>query len=224
MDTIGPLARDVAGVVAAMALLEPGFTAAACAHGQAHLARFGGLDTDPRITAAIDAALAEAGLRCETVPIGGWAQAHADGLDLMYGEALEVNRDVLDAGGARLGADVRARFARAAQLGDHHLAGVRARRGVWQGELAAALAGFDALVLPGCPIFPPTVRDLDPASNVAAVAISFAGFPALCLPVPPSDGPPTRDGTPYPASLQLVGPPGSEERLVGIGAAIEACR
>ncbi len=224
MDTIGPLARDVAGVVAGMALLEPGFAPAESARGQIRLARFAGLDADPRIEAAVDAALARVGAAAVAVSIGGWTQAHTDGLDLMYGEALEANRTLVADHGDRLGADVRARFARAVTLTEAHLAAVRGRRGSWQDELAATLAGFDALVLCGMTRFPPGLRDPDPASNVAAVPVSFAGFPALCVPVPTVDGPSTVDGTPYPASLQLVGLPGSEERLVGIGAVIQGGR
>jgi len=222
MDTIGPLARDVAGATAGMASLEPGFVAAAFAPGDLRLARFRGLDTDPRIDRAIDTALAAAGVATADVTVGGWAQAHGDGLDLMYGEALEVNRALVSEHAGRLGADVRARFARAARLSASHLDAVRRRRAAWRDELAAALDGVDALVLCGLPIFPPTLRDLDPASNVAAVAVSFAGFPALCLPVATVDGPPTAAGAPYPASLQLVGPPDSEALLLGIGAVVEA--
>lgn len=223
MDTIGPLARDVGGVMAGMALLEPGFVAAAVpAAGEIRLARFTGLDTDPRIDRAIDTALAVAGVSATEVPIAGWAQAHRDGLDLMYHEALEVNRALVADHADRLGADVRARFARAAELTDAHVDVVRRRRVSWQDELATTLAGVDALVLCGLPSFPPLLHDVDPASNVAAVAVSFAGFPALCLPVPTLDGPPTVVGTPHPASLQVVGPPESEELLVGIGAVLGA--
>lgn len=222
MDTIGPLARDVAGVIAGMALLEPGFVAAAVPGvGEIRLARFTGVLTDPRIDRAIDTALRAAGVSVTDVSIGGWAQAHGDGLDLMYREALEVNRSLVADHSALLGSDVHARFERARALTDSHVDAVRRRRGSWQDELAATLAGVDALVLGGLTSFPSLLSELDPASNVAGVAVSFAGFPALCVPVPTVDGPATAAGTPYPASIQLVGPPGSEEFLVAIGGLIE---
>jgi len=44
---------------------------------------------------------------------------------------------------------------------------------------------------------------------------NLAGLPALALPVP---GGPAR----LPASLQLIGPPGSEEQLLSLGRLIEA--
>jgi amidase len=44
--------------------------------------------------------------------------------------------------------------------------------------------------------------------------VNLAGFPALALPVP--------SGHSLPASLQLIGAPGSEELLLATGAVIEA--
>ena len=44
--------------------------------------------------------------------------------------------------------------------------------------------------------------------------VNLAGVPALSLPVP--------SGGPFPASLQLIGPAGSEERLLAAGAVLES--
>ena len=44
--------------------------------------------------------------------------------------------------------------------------------------------------------------------------VNLAGVPALSLPVPTSG--------PLPASVQLIGPAGSEERLLAAGAQLEA--
>jgi len=44
--------------------------------------------------------------------------------------------------------------------------------------------------------------------------VNFAGVPALALPIPAGGG--------LPASLQLVGPWGGEERLLAAGAVVEA--
>jgi amidase len=43
--------------------------------------------------------------------------------------------------------------------------------------------------------------------------VNLAGLPALALPVPA--------GGPLPASVQLIGPPGGEERLLAAGAVLE---
>src|SRR3954451_16532245 len=60
LDTIGPMAVDVAGLVAGMQLLEPGFVVAPSA--PTPLVRFRGIDTHPVIDAAVDEALAAAEL------------------------------------------------------------------------------------------------------------------------------------------------------------------
>ena len=60
MDTVGPMARDVAGLAAGMALLEPGFTVTAgppAAVGRVMMA------ANPAISQAVDAALAATGCR-----------------------------------------------------------------------------------------------------------------------------------------------------------------
>ncbi|HEY0933217.1 MAG TPA: amidase family protein, partial [Trebonia sp.] len=49
LDTVGPMARDVAGVIAGLTLLEPGFTPAPSAPRTVGVLA---VDADPRITAA----------------------------------------------------------------------------------------------------------------------------------------------------------------------------
>ena len=49
----------------------------------------------------------------------------------------------------------------------------------------------------------------------SCASTNLAGLPALSLPVP--GGP-----AGLPASLQLIGPPGGEERLIALGRVIEA--
>ena len=49
--------------------------------------------------------------------------------------------------------------------------------------------------------------------------MNAAGLPALALPVP-AEGPRAAGG-PLPASIQLIGPGGSEDRLLAAGAVLE---
>jgi Amidase len=58
MDTIGPMARDAAGVAAGLALLEPGFSVDVAAAARIGRIRPTDVDVDPVIDAAVDAALA----------------------------------------------------------------------------------------------------------------------------------------------------------------------
>jgi amidase len=223
MDTVGPLARTIAGVMLGMVLLEPGFTPMARpAPGSVVVGRFRGVEADPRIDAAVDAALAAAGFVVVPVSLPGWSRADRDGRTLMYAEALEGNATLVGGARGRFGADVAARFDVAAEITEDELAAVVARQEEWRAELAAVLAEVDGVALPSYPAFPAPLDAFDSTSNTAAVAVSFAGAPALSLPIPTVDAPPTVDGGPFPASLQLVGGWGSEERLVSLGAIVES--
>src|SRR5262252_7595052 len=75
LDTVGPMARDVAGVAAGMTLLEPGFAADSPPAGRVGRIRPAGIDIDPDIDAAIDAALARSGLEVVEVDLPGWQAA-----------------------------------------------------------------------------------------------------------------------------------------------------
>src|SRR5579862_3160906 len=71
-DTIGPMARDVAGLVLGMQLLEPGFSVGAA--GQLRVGRLR-LPAAPQIDAAIDRALAATGWAVRDVELEGWDDA-----------------------------------------------------------------------------------------------------------------------------------------------------
>ena len=71
------------------------------------------------------------------------------------------------------------------------------------------------MVTPTLTIFPPPLEDGDDLLVArCTLPVNLAGVPALSVPVP-SDGP-------FPASLQLIGPAGSEERMLAAGATLEA--
>lgn len=223
MDTVGPLARDVAGVALGMALLEPGFSPAPQPEaGSVVVGRFLGVAADRRIEAAVDATLAAAGFGVVAVDLPGWSRADVDGRTLMYAEALVANAALFPVARARLGADTVARFEQATTITADELGAVRVRQDEWRGVLEEVLHDVTCLALPGYPTFPARIDELDPASSAAAVAVSFAGVPALCLPIPTVGGPHTVTGGSFPASLQLVGRWGAEEELVALGARIEA--
>lgn len=222
MDTVGPLARDVAGVVLGMQLLEPGFTPALRPIARSvKVGRFRGVEADPRIDAAVDAALAAAGFDVVLIDVPGWSVADTDGRILMYAEALAGNAALFTSERERLGFDTVARFDVATEITADEVTAVRARQVEWRSEIAGVLADVSCIVLPSYPSFPARIDALDSSSNAAAVAVSFAGVPALSLPVPTVDGPPTVAGSSFPASLQLVGAWGSEEQLVSLGAIVE---
>lgn len=213
MDTVGPMARDIAGAVIGMQLLEPGFTiAAGPATAVGHL-RFP--DAHPLIEAAIERALQTAELEVVEIELPGWASATRAGITLLYAEALAVDQALVAAHGELLGRDVQARFAAASALDAEVVAAARERRSAWHAELAGVFERVQVLVLPAMLRFPPRIDDADNVGpNAAAVAVSLAGHPGLAQPVPTTGE--------LPASLQLVGPDDTEDLLLSTGALIEA--
>jgi amidase len=210
LDTVGPLARDVAGVAAGMALLEPGFDVAgvSCpdAVGRLRLPAAGEVD------AAVDAALDAAGFTVEEIELPGWAPAGKAALLRLAGEAWECDHRWWATG--RLGPDVAQRLREGSERSAGQQDMIAAVAAAWDGELARTWKRVEVVALPTLLALPPLLEDAEAMMSIrATVPVNLAGLPALALPVP---------CRPLPASLQLVGPAGSEERLLALGARIEA--
>jgi amidase len=71
LDTLGPLAADVAGVVRAMELLDPSWRGSSASARSVGRLRIPGVD--PAIERAVDVALDAAGLEVRAVSLDGWA-------------------------------------------------------------------------------------------------------------------------------------------------------
>lgn len=208
MDTIGPLARDVQGLVQGMQLLEPGFSPGLPGTvGRFRPAAAAAVDT------ALDTVLAAALGPCRDVALPGWGAADAAAAVLLSAEAFAASGHLLATG--RVGEDVAGRLEAGGRRTTAELAAASAVRRAWRLELVAALEQVDMVALP-------VLRDA-PAPRSApermydlrlTLPVNLAGLPAVVLPVPRRDGPP--------ASLQLVGRPGSEEVLLATALVLEA--
>jgi amidase len=217
LDTVGPMARDVAGVVAGMRLLEPGFQVGGPAARIGRI-RPAGSEVDPRIDAAIDDALARSGLDITEIDLPGWLAARETCGVLLDFEAARSNRVLLDdpARRALIGPNVLARLTAAEDVTSEDADGARTRQHDWREALHAEVVRAGGLLaLPTVPFYPPPLT-APPGLHFTAFTnpVNLAGFPALALPVP--------SGHSLPASLQLIGAPGSEELLLATGAVIEA--
>jgi amidase len=217
LDTVGPMARDVAGVVAGMTLLEPGFRVGGAATRIGRI-RPAGLEVDPRIDAAVDDALSRSGLTVTEIDLPGWLAARETCGVLLDFEAAQSNRVLLNDPSRRalIGPNVLARLTAAEDVTSEDADGARARQRDWREALHAAVAqAGGVLVLPTVPFYPPPLT-APPGLHFTAFTnpVNLAGFPALAVPVP--------SGHSLPASLQLIGAPGSEELLLATGAVIEA--
>jgi amidase len=218
LDTVGPMAAGVAGLVTGMALLEPGFAAAASPAVSIGRLRVTGQLADPAIEAALDEALARCEIDVTEAELDGWPDALTAVYTIMGQEAAASNGTLMADAASRagLGSAVRGRLAQGAQVTTEQADRARAFQRGWKASFERLFQVAQLLVMPTVPFFPPPARDggTEPHTQLTA-PVNLAGLPALALPVP-------APGERLPASLQLIGPPGSEELLLATGAVLEA--
>jgi len=217
LDTVGPMARDVAGVAAGMALLEPEFAVDVPPARRLGRIRPTGIDVDPAIDLAIDAALARCGLAVTEAALPGWLAAREACGVIIDAEAVESNRALMTDPVKRdlLSAEVRARLDGGAAVTPDQLAAARAAQPAWRDAMTKALSEVDLLALPTVPFYPPLLTGARGVHFTAFTnPVNLSGFPAIALPVPSTQR--------LPASLQLIGRPGSEALLLATAAIVEA--
>ena len=214
LDTVGPLGPDLAAVELGMRLLEPSFQApdwpGPLTAGRVELPdRLG--EAEPVVAAAVDRALAAAGVTVTRVP--GWDADAA-------GSAIGV---LIDAEGFRgnaylmpylrqLSPHVRRNLERGARLTPADRAVAERARTAVRAGFDRLLADFPVLVLPTLLGQPPLLGARGYPLTALTGPASLAGLPALSLPVPAPGG--------LIASIQVIGP--TEERVLAFGRVIEA--
>ncbi|MQA77156.1 MAG: amidase [Streptosporangiales bacterium] len=211
LDTVGPLAPDVAGLVLGMRLMEPGFAAGPDPSRTVARLRFPG--TEPAVDEAVDAALAAAGLDVADEMVPDWDRWIAAADDLMLAEGYPAHRHLLD---------------RPDRLEERHVSGIERGRAITAARVVACrreglaartvlgelLATHGALALPTLRSIPPRLGERY-ATTYLTVPLNLAGLPAVSLPVP-------RPGGGFPASLQLVGAWYAEESLLALARRVES--
>ncbi len=213
LDTVGPMAADVAGLILGMQLLEPGFAVAA----ETGSPRVGRLRV--RAAPAVDDAVTEA-LRATSWEVtdldpGEWLTATRWTSTLLVAEAYQANRDIFHRAADRISPDVARRLDAGRQVTPAALAAAAEARDQWRARLAALFERVDLLVTPTLTILPPTLDRADELlESRCTLPVNLAGVPALALPVPARG--------PWPASIQLISASGTEERLLAAGTALEA--
>ncbi|MDQ1397423.1 MAG: amidase [Acidimicrobiaceae bacterium] len=212
LDTVGPMARDMAGLVLGMQLLEPGFTVAGAP--PTTVGRFLGVTADPRIDAAIDRALAGAELEVIDIDLPGWKAAFEATMAILLAEAWVNDRHLTAERPDLVGADVSARIGLGPGISAEALDAARATQRAWQEELVQLFGRVEVIALPTLPSFPPEIGADESWMVAATAAVNLGGHPALAMPVPTADR--------FPASLQLVGPLQAEESLLAAGQRLEA--
>jgi Asp-tRNA(Asn)/Glu-tRNA(Gln) amidotransferase A subunit family amidase len=213
LDSIGPMAKDVRGLIEGMKLLEPSFEL-----GSNTTLRVGKiqLDADPVIERALNHALMAVGWDVIDIDVPEWFEVTAQCLTLIKAEGWITDRLLVERFPALIGEDVRSKLISGSHVGEQELMTLRAEQSVWRRRLEVLFGEFDLIVTPTLSIFPPSLQDalvLQDGRSRCTLPANFAGVPALALPIPISGH--------LPASIQLMAPRWGEESLLRAGLEFE---
>ena len=231
LDTIGPLARDVASAVRGMDLLQPGFSGryrqAMAAKPAAKALRIGRIyieGTNPRVDHAVDDALATTGFTVVNLSqefTDKWIQAQKDAATVAGVGAWSYDRKFQNESQVTLRTK-----AVLAVGGMQKTAYHQALRGqaAWRSELRRVFEKVDFIALPTLknvplhlPLFGGTVAfEARALALQNTQAVNLGGVPALAIPVP------IAHESVRLTSLQLVGRPFAEADLLNAGRLVEA--
>ncbi len=231
LDTVGPMAKDVARTAQGMDLLQEGFAVryrnARAVKPSAKTIRVGRLylaGTASEVDRAVDDALKQAGF--QVVPLGKdfqdqWKQASSDGNTVAAASAWMSDLKFRNEPGISL--RTRAVVALGAIEYRLNYRGAVARRAAWKATLQNTFQRVDMIALPTLQSLPPRVPFFGGSAAFEAlvlgkqntVAVNYGGVPAIAVPIPVGD----KDGTV--TSLQLVGPRLSEAALLNAARFVE---
>jgi amidase len=212
MDTVGPLARDVGGLIAGMELLENGF-AVPCSTPET-IGQIALDHVDPQLQEGVRQALHKADLMVldEENLQQYWDRGRKAASTTISAEAAEVNQ-WLEGHWGELESAERLHSGQTIAVEQRQAAG--RDREVWAQALDAALQTHEVLALPTLDRFPPTVTELARAGGRPVPItglinpINLTPSPAVAIPIPGG-------------SLQLVGRPNGEEVLLATAKRIES--
>lgn len=215
LDTVGPMANDVDGLIVGMQLLEPGFSTGTAARsiGLVHAT---GVSIDPKIAQSIDRLCKIVALHRTTISLPQWMHAFDAGSTILHFEAVISNRHLIDDPDLfpMLSSAVRDRLAIGSAITNDELQKAITAQRQWQRDLDTIFAEVDVMVLPSVGFFPPLLEEaFDHTYTHLTMPFNLAGYPAVSIPVPCAG--------PFPASLQLLGPAHSEEMLLATALVFE---
>ena len=232
LDTVGPMAKDVASTVQGMDLLRAGFagryrtaTAAKPSAGMIKVGRLRLNGTSAQVDRAVDDALARTGFKVVELDGGfqkKWDQAQRDGKTVAAASAWLTNQKLLTARGVTVRTKAIITLG-AFEYKTNYRAALK-RQAAWQATLRAVFRKVDFIALPTLQTLPPKVPLFGLSAAFEAlvlgsqntVAVNLAGNPALAVPIP------VEDKHVHVSSLQLVGPRLSEAALLNAGRLVEA--
>lgn len=229
-DIVGPLARDVETVARLQAVLS-GRDVRPVPPSPLRVgvvAQLQDVAIDPDVRTAQEAmleALRRDGARLMPVALPEVTRAPAVTMTILAAEERSVHAATIERYGSALSPGVRRAFERAAALPGDDVLAARREAALWRHSLRAAFWTVDVLVLPVLPCRVPAVGadvvDVEGTTERVGAALtrltspwSLAGVCAAAVPV-------SRDGDGAPVALQVVGPWGGENSVLGVAALLQ---
>lgn len=218
-DTIGPMATSIDGLVRGMQLLEPGFTVAPSAAKVVGRIRTTG---DPRIEAAVDRVLNQAEFTVVDIDFWPIAAGSEFWTAVYFAEILQSDSELLAADPDGISEDVAGMLTMAPAF-SVDVDTARAQLQSWRESTLQLFEQVELLALPTLSMFPPRLDEITP-ETLMTIMIDITGHvtPFNAVGTPCTAQPIRADDSPLPASLQLVGPLGSEELLLATALDVEA--
>ena len=211
-DHAGPMARNVAGCVAMMEALVPGFEAVEVELGDLRVGVAWLEEADPLVRARVAEAVARfPSAQALDIPVPDredWGAAFRR-------EALESHAGLFPERAEDYGDDVRSSLEGAVELTDSEVDSARRLRERFREVLPQTLGDLDLLLTPTLPAVAPRYGEGTRTVLTRLTALfNLTGWPALALPCGPAE-----DG--LPASVQLAAPPGRDALVLAAAAALE---
>ena len=213
-DHAGPMARDVATCERMMSVLADGFDPSAPVDlGELAVALGWTEHADPLVRDRVEAAAAHfAHVRHVDLPFPDGTYA------VFTREAARVHHDLWRDHRDAYGSNVASKVARAMEVEDAAVAAAERERALYRERMAELMVSVDLLVTPTLSVVAPAagIGDLVLRDELLRFTYPFnaIGAPALALPCGPAE-----DG--LPASVQLVGWPGEDAKVLAAGRALE---
>ncbi|MFU2330350.1 amidase [Pseudomonas sp. NFX98] len=218
LDCVGPFAKSMDDLIAAMQVICPGFAVQGLPGAGAKVA-FLDVNCDPHLQACLGAAADRAGWRRGNLHLSEFEAAFAAGLTVINFENWAAFGHLTGKG--LIGADVETRLLAASRTSREELAQAEAVRTRFTQQVDAALEDFAVLLLPTLPTLPPTLSEARAGSKAVAGMtplvrpFNLSGHPALTVPV-------ELDCGGLKVGLQIVGRKGQDELVCAFGAQLQA--
>lgn len=215
LDCVGPMARDVDGIITAMAALVESFEA----DRTIECPRVAILEcnADDDVAQAFAGAIDRLDVKAPAVSLEHFDAAFEAGLTIIAAE-MWAGFSWLAPDFAGIGEDVANRLRRARQIGLAEVVRAEEARHQFTAELDNLFARFDFLILPTLPSVPPTISDAeDPLQQLRLTRLirpfNVSGHPAITLPVLTAEG--------LPAGIQIVAAMGCDGALCAFAHHVE---